>query len=259
LIFIPAVRSNDQAEMLKMVTQLAAQWGGVIRDHHRRNGYLAANCSATFMLAEVGLLNGRKATTSWFLSRTFRHRYPGVKLMPETLVTKDARIFCSAAFSACFNLGLEIIAEFLGPRAVIPCARVMLIDVNRTTQMSFSNLQQQAQHDDEMVLRAQTFLLSNVARAPNLERLAHRLHTTTRTLGRRFKRSIGETPITFLQNARVERSKRLLEATEISIDGIANRVGYEDTSSFRRLFARTVGLSPGEYRKRFGMRKRMRN
>jgi transcriptional regulator GlxA family with amidase domain len=171
------------------------------------------------------------------------------------LVTKDAKIFCSAAFSACLNLGLEIIAEFLGPRAIVPCARVMLIDVNRTTQLSFANVQEHINHDDDLVLRAQTLLLANVARAPDLERLARRLHVTTRTLGRRFKKAIGETPITFLQNARVERAKRLLEITNTSVDRVARRVGYDDAGSFRRLFVKTAGISPREYRQKFGTSK----
>jgi transcriptional regulator GlxA family with amidase domain len=255
LIFVPAIRSADRREMLTLVEQIAARWGGILREHHRRGGYLAANCSGTFVLAEAGLLDGRAATTSWFLARDFRERYPRVRLLTDMLVTSDAKIFCSAAFSACLRLGLEIIGEFLGPRAVIPCARVMLIDVNRDMQTSFANLQEQVQHDDDLVLRAQTFLLKNVARAPSVERLARRLNVTTRTLGRRFKKAIGETPVTFLQNARMERAKRLLEATNVGLDRIAYRVGYADASSFRRLFMRTVGVSPREYRRRFGMPK----
>ena len=255
LIFVPAVRSSDQGEMITLVERYTALWGDILRDHYKRNGYLAANCSATFILAETGLLDGRKATTTWFLSRAFHRRYPRVELLSDMLVTKDAKIFCSAAFSACLNLGLEIIVEFLGPRAVVPCARVMLIDVNRTTQLSFANVQEHINHDDDLVLRAQTLLLANVARAPDLERLARRLHVTTRTLGRRFKKAIGETPITFLQNARVERAKRLLEITNTSVDRVARRVGYDDAGSFRRLFVKTAGISPREYRQKFGTSK----
>ena len=253
LIFIPAFRSEDQRAMNKSIQQLDAQWSGVLRNHHRRHGYVAANCTATFVLAEAGLLDGRTATTSWWLSRSFRNRYPRVRLLPELLVTKDARIFCAAAFSACLNLGLEIVAEFLGPRAAVSCARIMLIDVNRTAQLPYANLQDQIQHGDDLVLRAQTLLLSNLTRSVHLEELAERLRVTSRTLSRRFKAAIGETPLVFLQHARIERSKRLLETTRVSFDEIAHRVGYEDASSFRRLFVRATGISPRDYRRRFGM------
>ena len=236
--------------MLKTVQGIAARWGGILREHRRRGGYLAANCSAAFVLAEAGLLNGRQATTSWFLARDFRNRYPRVQLLTDMLVTNEAKILCSAAFSACLRLGLEIIGEFLGQRAMIPCARVMLIDVNRDAQTSFANLQEQVQHDDELVLRAQVLILKNVASAPAIEKLAHRLNVTTRTLGRRFKKATGETPVTFLQNARMERAKRLLEATNVGLDRIASRVGYGNAGSFRRVFIRTVGVSPRESSRR---------
>jgi transcriptional regulator GlxA family with amidase domain len=176
-------------------------------------------------------------------------------LAREVLVTKDERILCSAAFSACLYLGLEIVAEFLGPQAVLPCARVMLIDVNRTEQLQYTNLRAPVQHGDELVLRAQTTLLMNLAHPPNLQKLAEQLNVTSRTLGRRFKNATGETPITFLQNVRVERAKRLLESTNVSFDQIAYRVGYEDPGAFRRVFAQAVGLSPRDYRQRFAARK----
>lgn len=111
-----------------------------MKDHYRRGGYLAASSSAAFVLAELGLLDGRKTTTSWFLARAFRERYPRVQLAREALKTRDERIFCSAAFSACLHLGLEIIAEFLGPQALLPCARVMLVDVSRTEQVQYGSL-----------------------------------------------------------------------------------------------------------------------
>jgi transcriptional regulator GlxA family with amidase domain len=256
VIFVPAIKSDDPQALAKAIERLNDQWGRVLSEQHRRNQYVAANCSATFLLAEAGLLDGRTATTSWWLSRSFRNRYPRVRLLPEMLVTKDARIFCAAAFSACLNLGLEIVAEFLGPRAVLSCARILLIDVNRATQLPYANLQAHTQHGDDLVLRAQTILLSKLTRSAELEVLAARLGVTSRTLARRFKAATGESPLAFLQIARIERAKRLLETTRMSFDAVAHHVGYEDASSFRRLFVRETGASPRDYRLRFGARNR---
>jgi len=256
LIFVPGVRAYNERTMQSTLQQLNSHWGDALRDHYKRNGYVAANCSAVFLLAEAGLLDGRMATTSWWLARSFRDRYPRVRLLPEMLVTKDTRIFCAASFSACLNLGLEVVSEFLGPRAMLTLARVMLIDVNRTAQLPYANLQHQIQHGDDLVVRAQTLLLTNLRRAPDLETLAGRLHVSSRTLGRRFKTATGETPLAFLQNARIERAKRLLETTTVSFDQIAFRVGYEDVSSFRRLFTRASGISPSSYRRRFRLCKK---
>jgi transcriptional regulator GlxA family with amidase domain len=136
---------------------------------------------------------------------------------------------------------------------MLTLARVMLIDVNRTAQLPYANLQHQIQHGDDLVLRAQTLLLSNLKRVPDLETLADRLHVSSRTLVRRFKMATGETPLAFLQNARIERAKRLLETTSTSFDQIAYRVGYKDVSSFRRLFVRASGISPSSYRQKFAL------
>jgi transcriptional regulator GlxA family with amidase domain len=258
LIFVPATNSDDQGTMQKAVARLNEQWGQVLADHHGRNGYVAANCSTTFLLAEAGLLDGRLATTSWWLAGAFRRRYPRVRLSPELLVTKDARILCAAAFSACLNLGLEIVAEFLGPRAVLSCARLMLVDVNRASQLPYANLQIHGQHGDELILRAQAMLVTNLASTARLRQLAERLGVTQRTLDRRFKAATGESPLVFLQNARIERAKRLLETARISFDEVSHRVGYEDASSFRRLFVRAVGVSPRDYRRRFGIGERLK-
>ena len=117
-------------------------------------------------------------------------------------------------------------------------------------------MQEVVQHGDDLVLRAQSLLLSNLRRTVQLDKLADRLGVTSRTLNRRFKSATGETPLEFLQKARIGHAKRLLETTNISLDDVVHRVGYEDTSSFRRLFKRTTSISPLEYRQRFGMRDR---
>lgn len=252
LIFLPAILSSEPKRMLDQIASLQERLGDLLRDHHARNGLLAANCSAVFLLAEAGLLDERRATTSWWLTRSFTKRYPRVNLQSKALVTSDAGIHCAAAFSACLNLGVSLVEHFLGTKAALSCARVMLVDVNRATQLPYANLAQQTEHGDELVLRAQTILMSKLTQPMDIADLAMQLGVTTRTLGRRFGVATGETPSGFLQNARIERAKRLLEATETNVDRIANEVGYEDTSSFRRLFRRVAGISPGDYRRRFG-------
>jgi transcriptional regulator GlxA family with amidase domain len=254
LIFVPAVRSDDRAAMQDSIQHLDTIWGDLLRDRFADGCYLASNCSAVFLLAEAGLLDGRMATTSWWLSKSFQHTYPAVHLLPEMLVTKDDRVICAAAFSACLNLGIEVVATFLGTRAALSCARVMLIDVNRATQLPYANVQEQVRHADELVLQAQSLIVAKLNQPVHLEELADHLGVTTRTLSRRFKQATNETPLEFIQKARVERAKRLMEMTNLNFDDVVLRVGYEDASSFRRLFKRLTGISPTEYRRRFNIR-----
>ena len=106
LLFAPAIDMPEPRAITRTIQRLERQWGGLLRDHHTRRRYLAANCSTTFLLAEAGLLNGKQATTSWWLADLFRRRYPEVQLLPD-LVVKDKRIFTAAAYSAVLNLALE--------------------------------------------------------------------------------------------------------------------------------------------------------
>ncbi len=251
LIFVPAILSSDPAKMIGRIDELQRNLGDLLKLEHSRNCVIAANCSAVFLLAEAGLLTGRNATTSWWLTKLFAARYPRVHLQQDALVTKDDNIFCAAAFSACLNLGVSVVEHFLGASAALSCARVMLVDVNRATQLPYANLAAQTKHDDQLVLRAQTILMSRLSEPMDIAALAKRLGVTSRTLGRRFGAAIGETPSDFLQHARIETAKRLLETTMMTINEIVHEVGYEDASSFRRLFRRVAGVPPGEYRRRF--------
>jgi transcriptional regulator GlxA family with amidase domain len=255
LLFAPAIDIPEPHAIRGTIQRLESQWGGVLRRHHEKDGYVAANCSATFLLAEAGLLNGKQATTSWWLARMFRRQYPQVELLPD-LVVKDTRIFSAAAYSAVLNLALEIISEILGPQSMLPCARVMLIDANRTQQLPYADLAMQIDHGDELVLQGQTLLLKHVRNPPDVAGLAARLHVTSRTLERRFKKAIGQTPLEYLQISRIENTKRLLATTHLSLEQIADRVGYGDPGSLRRVFVREAGVSPGAYRRSFAVGRR---
>lgn len=255
LLFAPAIDMPEPRAIVRTIQRLERQWGGLLRDQHTRRRYLAVNCSTTFLLAEAGLLNGKQATTSWWLAGLFRRRYPGVKLLPD-LVVRDTRIFTAAAYSAVLNLALEIISEFVGARSMLACARVMLVDANRTLQSPYADLATQVEHGDALVLQAQTLLLKGLRHPPDLAGLAGRLNVTSRTLERRFKKAIGQTPLEYLQGSRVENTKRLLATTQLGLDEIAHRVGYEDPGSLRRIFVREAGISPGAYRRSFAVGKR---
>lgn len=225
----------------------------LLRAMHERGALLAANCSATFLLAEAELLRGT-VTTTWWLAPAFRERYPRLALDPQRLLTEHGRILCSGATNAYLELALRVVERLAGRALAARCARLLLIDANRASQAAHmtASLQEQVQHADVLVQRAQTWIQSNVRKPLRLAELADKLRTSERTLLRRFSVALGMSPVRYAQRVRVETAKALLETSSLELQQICERVGYVDIGTFRRLFKREVGILPAEYRQRYG-------
>lgn len=213
---------------------------------------LASNCTGAFLLAEAGLLNGREATTHWGFSNQFRQRYPEVICRPEKLVTVDGDVACAGGGMAWWDLGVYLVERYAGPEISRQLAKAFVIDAGRTSQAPYSALQAKRYHSDPIVLKLQDWLDTHFTRAVALAELAREAGLSERSLLRRFKAATGDTPNTYLQLLRVEHVRHHLETSRRSIDEIINAVGYEDVSSFSRLFRKHTGLAPGAYRSRFG-------
>lgn len=213
---------------------------------------LASNCTGAFLLAEAGLLNGKEATTHWGFSNQFRQRFPEVICRPEKLVTVDGDIACAGGGMAWWDLGVYLVERYAGPEVSRQLAKAFVIDAGRTSQAPYSALQAKRYHSDTTVLRLQDWLDTHFARTIALKEMARQSGLSERSLLRRFKAATGDTPNTYLQLLRVEHVRHHLETSRLSIDEIIHSVGYEDVSSFSRLFRKHTGLAPGVYRSRFG-------
>jgi len=212
---------------------------------------IASNCTGAFFLAEAGLLTGIEATTHWGFVDIFRERYPDVELKPEKMLTHSGNILCSAGGHACFDMGLYLIERFHGHDTAIQSSKSFVLDMARTSQLSYAPIELNRQHDDDLVHRAQQYLDEAYQESVSLEQLAQRLNTSVRTLIRHFKTATGDTPLNYLQTLRLEHAKKLLESTRLGVSDITHAVGYDDISSFSRLFKRKTGLTPGHYRERY--------
>ncbi|MBW0147008.1 GlxA family transcriptional regulator [Marinobacter arenosus] len=213
---------------------------------------LASNCTGAFLLAEAGLLDGKEATTHWGFSNQFRQRYPDVICRPEKLVTVDGDIACAGGGMAWWDLGVYLVERYAGPEVSRQLAKAFVIDAGRTSQAPYSALQAKRYHSDSTVLKLQDWLDTHFSRTVSLAELAREAGLSERSLLRRFKAATGDTPNTYLQLLRVEHVRHHLETSRRSIDEIINMAGYEDVSSFSRLFRKHTGLAPGAYRSRFG-------
>jgi transcriptional regulator GlxA family with amidase domain len=226
-----------------------------LRQLHQAGALLATYCTGSFLLAEAGLLDGRVATTHWARAREFKRRFPNVDLRASEVMTEDDGILCSGAVTSYLNLALRLVAKLAGEEHAEMTARTLLIDPNRVSQASYAimDAEHQEEHADQLVRRARRWMRSHLQESFRVANLAKELGTTERTLNRRFKAALGEAPLRHLQRLRIETAKRLLVSNNAaSLEAVCSHVGYEDVSTFRLLFKRETGLSPRDYRRRFG-------
>ncbi len=234
-------------------TDLLKPLCSALRYQHGRGTLLASYCTGSFILAEAGLLEGGVATTHWARATTFARRYPDVDLRVSEILTEQNNIICSGAVTTAFNLALRIVEKLLDASVAAAVGRIMLIDQNRASQASYAMMEDEPQHSDALVARAQRLMQKSLQGGFSLGQLARLLSVSERTLNRRFKQATGEAPLQYLQSLRVDVAKRLLQKKRLTVDAIGERVGYRDLSTFRRLFKRETGLSPRDYQRRFSL------
>jgi transcriptional regulator GlxA family with amidase domain len=215
---------------------------------------VAAACTGAFLLAEAGLLDGRSATTHWAFQSLFSVRYPKVRLEPEAIVVDQGRVLTSGGATSFLSLSLYLVERLLGAEIARAASKMFLVDVNKAPQIAYAVFSPQKEHGDDDILRAQAIMEKELARADSLEDIARRVAMSHRNFVRRFKAATGNTPREYVQRARVEAAKRELERTRRSIASVAREVGYEDVVAFRKLFVRWTGLTPADYRTRYGQR-----
>jgi transcriptional regulator GlxA family with amidase domain len=228
---------------------------------HRTGAYLYSACSGALMLAETGLLDGREATSHWGYQDLFRRRYPRIRFRPEpSLCFADpaGRVVTAGGTTSWHDLALHIIARHVNPGEAMRIAKVYLLKWHDEGQLPYTPLVRLQPHADATVRDCESWLAKHFREPGPVGRLARHARIAERTLKRRFKAATGLAPIDYVQNLRIEEAKRLLESSEQPAEEISAEVGYEDASFFRRVFRRSTGLSPGQYRRMFGSMPRPR-
>jgi len=215
---------------------------------------IASACTGAFLLAEAGLLDGRAATTHWAFQDVFCARYPHVRLQPEAVIVDQGRVVTAGGATSFLNLALYLVEKLLGAATARAASKMFLIDINKSPQGAYAILGPQRSHRDEVILRAQDLIESQIDRPVSVDAIARDVAMSSRNFVRRFKAATGIAPSKYLQRIRVEAAKRELETGRESISVVAGRVGYSDAVAFRRVFKREVGLTPVEYRSRYGVR-----
>jgi transcriptional regulator GlxA family with amidase domain len=221
----------------------------------RRSKIFASACSGAVLLAQAGLLSGRRATTCWWLVNWFRQTFPDIEMAPDRLVMRDGNRWTAAAGSAYMHLALDLVREFAGEPLAAATAKLMLVERRRGSQSPVL-MPPAPQTASEIVGfdigRATHYLRQHASKRVAIAALCRAFAVSERTLARRFKATLGMSPLNYLQSQRIARARQLLESSALPLERIVEQCGYEDVSSFRKLFARQVGMTPREYRLRFG-------
>lgn len=255
LVLVPGIDHRSRLEILERGRELAPELD-LLRSLHAAGVRLAATCSGTFLLAMSGVLDGRRATTSWWLASAMRKCFPAVRLEEQALLVDDEGVITTGASTAVFSLVIRLIAEIAGEELAQQTARMMLLDTERQSQAPYVSQALLDTPRHSLAEKISHFLDRELHNQISVARLASHCGTSERTLLRHFRTYYGVNPLSYIQHLRVERAKALLEATQLSFDEIVERCGYRDTPSFRKLFKRETALTPAAYRSRFSLRAR---
>ena len=248
IVIVPGLGTTTEAELTARLASPAVRCAGRLVGQARAAGAIvAASCASTFILAEAGLLNGRRATTTWWLAPVFRKRYPEVELVTEQIVVADWPIATAGAAMAQMDLMLAVIAKFASSRISEACARYLLLD-HRSSQAPYMAITFLAGQDDR-IARAESWLRKNIEREITMDDVAAAAGLTPRTFARRLKAVCDVSPVRFAQRIRGEVAIMLLETTNLSVDEISRRVGYAEPSTLRRLLRRDSSNSPSALRR----------
>jgi transcriptional regulator GlxA family with amidase domain len=222
-----------------------------LRERHAEGVVLASVCIGAFLIADTGLMAGRRLTTHRTYAPMLQQRHPDVRVDADQPLIDDGDVVTAGGLMHWPALGLRLVDRLLGPTVMLETARVLLVDAPGGAARCPGVFAPPLTHGDAAVLKVQHWLQATQAKDVGLAVLAQRAGLEERTFLRRFRKATGMTSTEYCQRLRVGRASELLQFGRCSIDRVAWEVGYSDPGAFRKVFARIAGVSPGDYRRRF--------
>ncbi len=228
-----------------------------IRGAHAAGATLASACSGAVLLAHTGLLEGLDATSHWAYCPALSQRHPSTRWHAERgliVAGEGQRIVMGGTGMAWHGLVLALIARFASPEEAMQVARIYLLDVNTIAPTVYASLTRGAGQADEdpAIARCRAWAAEHYASEAPVTQMARHSGLPERSFKRRFTQATGMSPLEYVHTVRLEEAKQMLEAGDDPVEAIAVEVGYQDASFFGRLFRRKVGVTPAQYRRRFG-------
>ncbi|TXS44816.1 GlxA family transcriptional regulator [Streptomyces sp. t39] len=223
-----------------------------LRAHGPGAARLVSVCTGALLLAEAGLLDGRRATTHWSVCEHFARAYPRIDVDPDPIYVRDGRVSTSAGVTAGIDLALALVEEDLGRDVALTVARHLVVFLRRPGNQAQFSAQLAAQTARRDPLReVQHWVTEHPGADLSVEALAGRAALSPRHFARAFRAETGTTPGRYVERVRLEHARRLLEDTADAVAHVSRSCGYGTPEAMRRAFLKSLGVGPAEYRRRF--------
>lgn len=207
-------------------------------------------CSGSLLLAEAGLLKNKRCTTHWQLIELLKERAPKAKVQDAVLFSHDDNIITSAGIASGIDMAMYMLEQDQGANFAAKVARDLVIYYRRNGDSSQTSIYfEYRSHLNHQLHRAQDYIIKNPNQTIKLDDLAKIAHTSVSNLTRSFKKEVGMTPLQYQHRIRLEPARNLLLSSDLSVEAISDKCGFNDSRSFRRVWASTFGISPSTFRK----------
>jgi transcriptional regulator GlxA family with amidase domain len=226
----------------------------VLQDQNTRARRIASVCTGSFILAEAGLLEGKRATTHWSRCELLAREYPAVHVEPDRIFVRDGHIYTSAGVTAGIDLALALVEEDHGRHVALKVAKTLVVFMKRPGGQSQFSTHLLAQANAKGVLKGlPEWISENPRRDLSVQELATKAGMSERNFSRVFARQMGMTPAKFVEALRIDQATYHLENEALSLEEVAHKSGFRTSERMRRAFKRNLQVLPVTYRKRFGV------
>ncbi|MFE7180850.1 GlxA family transcriptional regulator [Streptomyces erythrochromogenes] len=248
-LLVPGSVEIDGAGRARAVADPAVV--GRVKDLAGRTRRVASVCVGAHILAEAGLLDGRRATTHWSTAQQLAADHPAVEVDADPIFIRDRDVWTGAGISACLDLSLALVADDFGEAVALRVARQLVMYLKRPSGQSQFSVPLAPLSTTRRTEDLRHHVTRNLAGRLSVADLAAYAHVSERQLTRIFKTELGTTPASYIESARVEAARNQLESTDATLDRIASACGFNTTDTLIRAFRRTLATTPTEYRNRF--------
>lgn len=225
-----------------------------LRAAHERGARVTSICTGAFGLGRAGLLDGRRATTHWFLASWLQELYPAADIDPSALYVEDDDIYTSAGLSAGIDMCLHLVRSDFGERIGSAVARAMVASPHREGGQAQFIARPLGDSGDGRLGEVRAWALDNLDAQLDVATMAGRASMSPRNFARRFREETGQTPLRWVTAQRVLEARRLLESTDLPVEHVATHAGFGSAPSLRQHFRRSLATSPAAYRRAFRTR-----